>query len=126
MPEKSLCPCEGQTLDRYLQPTILAILADGPLHGYAIVERLAASPLLNGCKPDRPGVYRALNTMEDHGVVTHAWMPSENGPAKRLYELTSEGRVCLAKWAGTLDHYREGIAELVGMMRRASVLAQTH
>jgi DNA-binding PadR family transcriptional regulator len=113
-------------LDRHLQPTILAILADGPLHGYAVVERLAQSPLMNGCKPDRPGVYRALNAMERQGVVTYAWTPSNNGPAKRPYELTSEGRACLGKWVTTLDHYRQGIGELVAMMRRASASAEAN
>ena len=126
MPDKPSCPCEGQTLDRHLQPTVLAILTEGPLHGYAIVERLAAWPLLNGCKPDRPGVYRALNTMEDQGVVTHAWMPSKNGPAKRLYELTSEGKVCLTQWTATLDRYRQGIGDLVAMMRQAAAHVKAH
>ena len=119
MPKKPSCPCEGQTLDRHLQPTILAILAEGPLHGYAIVDRLARSPLLNGNTPDRPGVYRALNLMEDQGLVTPAWTPSESGPAKRLYKLTSEAKTCLAKWTTTLDHYRQGISELVAMLRGA-------
>jgi DNA-binding PadR family transcriptional regulator len=120
MPDEPSCPCEGQTLDRHLQPTILAILTEGPLHGYAIVERLARSPLMNGCKPDRPGVYRALNTMEDQGVVTHTWTPSQNGPSKRLYDLTSKGRTCLTKWTATLDRYRQEIAELIAMMKRAA------
>ena len=43
MPDKPSCPCEGQTLDRHLQPTILAVLAEGPLHGAAradVVEPL--------------------------------------------------------------------------------------
>ena len=126
MADKPSCPCEGQTLDRHLQPTILAILVEGPLHGYAIVDRLARSPLTNGCKPDRPGVYRALNTMEDHRLVSHAWTLSESGPAKRLYELTSEGRTCLTKWTATLDRYRKGIGELVAMLRQAVTLSEAH
>lgn len=120
MSNKRSCPCEGRTLERYLRPTILAILAEGPLHGYAIVERLASSPLMKGCKPDRPGVYRALNAMDDQGVVGHAWMSSENGPAKRLCKLTSEGMTCLTKWIATLDQYRHGIGDLVAMMRQAT------
>ncbi len=28
------CPCEGSTLDKLVQPAILTILSDGPLHGY--------------------------------------------------------------------------------------------
>ena len=119
MPKKPLCPCEGRTLDRHLRPTILAILAEAPLHGYAIVEQLARSPLMNGCKPDRPGVYRALDAMDKQGVVAHAWSPSQSGPAKRLYKLTPAGRTCLRKWTATLDNYRQGLDALVTTLREA-------
>jgi DNA-binding PadR family transcriptional regulator len=125
MPDKPSCPCEGQTLDRHLQPTILAILAKGSLHGYAIVDQLARSPLMNGCKPDRPGVYRALNAMDKQGVVTHAWSPSQSGPAKRLYELTPAGRTCLRKWTTTLDDYRQRIDALVTTLRDAVAAIST-
>ena len=64
--------------------------------------------------------------MEDQGLVTHAWTPSENGPAKRLYELNSEGRTCLTKWTATLDRYRQGIGELVTMMRQATARTEPH
>jgi len=120
MPEEPSCPCEGQALDRHLQPTILAVLAEGPLHGYAIVERLAQSPRVNGCRPDRSGVYRALNSMEDQGVVTHTWTPSQSGPSKRRYDLTSKGRTCLTKWITAVDRYRQGIGELIAMIKRAA------
>ena len=120
MPEEPSCACEGRTLDRHLQPTILAILTEGPLHGYPIVERLARSPLMSGCKPDRPGVYRALNSMEHQGVVTHTWTPSQSGPSKRLHNPTSEGTTCLTKWTATLDRYRQGIGELLATMQPAA------
>ena len=55
MASRPSCPCEGRTLDRHLQPTILAYLADGPEHGYAMADRLSGSPLMNGGRPDRPG-----------------------------------------------------------------------
>ena len=91
MPPRTTCPCEGGTFDRHLQPTILAYLADGPEHGYALADRLSGSPLMNGCRPDRPGVYRALVAMEGQGLVRHVVTASESGPAKRLYRLTLIG-----------------------------------
>ncbi len=43
MPQPT-CPCEGQTLDRHLQPTMLGFLCNGPLHGYALVKLLIDAP----------------------------------------------------------------------------------
>lgn len=120
MPSKPRCPCEGGTLDRHLQPTILAYLADGPEHGYALADRLSRSPLTNGCRPDRPGVYRSLVAMERQGLVKHVVTASQSGPAKRLYRLTPAGKVCLRKWTETLARYQKGIRKLVALMRAAN------
>ena len=120
MSDKPFCPCEGRTLDRHLQPTILAYLADGPEHGYALAGRLGGSPLMNGCRPDRPGVYRSLVAMEGQGLVKHVVATSESGPAKHLYRLTPTGKVCLGKWIHTLEHYQEGLGKLIAMMREAN------
>ena len=120
MSSRPSCPCEGRTLDRHLQPTILAYLADGPEHGYALADRLSGSPVMNGCSPDRPGVYRSLVALEGRGIVKHVVTTSENGPAKRLYRLTPAGKACLGKWIDTLERYQEGIGRLVAMMREAN------
>ena len=120
MPSRPLCPCESRTLDRHLQPTILAYLADGPEHGYALADRLSGSPLMNGRRPDRPGVYRSLVAMEGQGLVKHVVAASHSGPAKRLYRLTRTGEVRLGKWINTLERYQEGIGRLLAMMREAN------
>ena len=121
MPSKRTCACEGHTLDRLLQPAVLAILADGALHGYALVERLKESPTMRGSKPNDTGVYRLLNVLEQQGLVTHQLEDSELGPARRVFALTESGRVCLGKWVGTLDKYQAAIADLVVTMRAANV-----
>ena len=46
------CACEGPTLDRLIQPTVMAMLAAGPLHRYALVEQLEISPLMKGSRPN--------------------------------------------------------------------------
>jgi DNA-binding PadR family transcriptional regulator len=97
----------------------MALLAEGPQHGYALVERLKDSPLMQGTKPNDTGVYRLLAALEDQGLVTHQLAASEIGPGKRVYELTTLGRECLTKWINTLDGYHRAVAELVEMMRKA-------
>ena len=120
MASERTCACEGQTLDRLLQPTVMAILSRGPLHGYALVDRLKDSPLMKGSKPDGTGVYRLLGTLETLGLVTHCLADSDLGPSKRVFELTDAGRVCLNKWICTLEDYRQGIDQLIQMVREAT------
>ena len=117
------CACDGRTLDRLLQPAVMAWLVEGPIHGYALVEKLKDSPLMQGCTPDRMGVYRLLTRLEDQGMVRHAWSDSNEGPSKRLYELTPAGQQCLKKWIETLERYQQDIGSLVAIMRKAATAA---
>jgi poly-beta-hydroxybutyrate-responsive repressor len=107
------------TLAKLLQPAILTVLAEGELHGYRIVERLADMPVLSGSPPDSTGVYRFLRSMEGRGLLTSSWDTSSRGPAKRLYRLTGDGRKCLARWVKTLTQYCHEIDDLLGLSRHA-------
>lgn len=116
------CPCSGRNLDKLIQPAILAILAAKALHGYRIVQSLADMPMFKGHEPDNTGVYRFLNAMEERGLLTSAWDLSSSGPAKKLFDLTGNGRQCLAKWVTTLGEYRRQIGELLEHLQRAAVM----
>jgi len=113
------CPCTGGTLDKLIQPAILAVLAKGPLHGYKLAERIGRMPLFRGQKPDLSGVYRALKAMESQDFVVSSWDLSENGPAKKSYRLTEAGEHCLFRWIETLEQYRRGITGLLKTARAA-------
>ncbi len=101
----------------------MALLADGPQHGYALVQRLSESPLLDGTKPDDTGVYRLLDALERQRLVRHEVEESELGPSKRVYQLTPSGKTCLRKWINTLDNYQRAIASLVAMMKESQPMA---
>ena len=58
MPEK--CPCKGDYLDKLIQPSILALLCEGPAYGLELLHELDRRGLANGA--DSAGVYRALKT----------------------------------------------------------------
>ena len=107
------CPCSGKTLARLIQPAVMAVLADEPLHGYVIVQRLATLSMFRDHGPDITGVYRLLKGMEKKGLVTSTWEPAASGPAKRCYALTPEGRACLGRWITTLRTYREAVGDLL-------------
>jgi DNA-binding PadR family transcriptional regulator len=54
-------------------------------------------------------LYRVLRGLEEDGLVTSRWEAGEPGPAKRIYELTDEGRRLLDEWATALRGSRERI-----------------
>ncbi len=92
-------PPPGALPKNFLRPCLLLLLREHPAHGYDLLERLR--PL--GFSRDDPGrLYRALRALEADGLVRSAWEPSENGPARRSYELTRPGMEALHEAAQSL------------------------
>jgi len=120
--ELSGCPCTGGTLDRLIQPAILVVLAEGPLHGYRLAGRIGAMPGWAGQKPDVSGIYRFLKAMQRKGLVVCSWDLSDTGPAKKSYQITPAGRRCLRRWIKTLQEHRAAIAALLKTARKAARL----
>jgi DNA-binding PadR family transcriptional regulator len=119
MLELSTCPCAGNTLDRLVQPAILTVLAQGPLHGYRVAEQISQRLALGDQKPDMSGIYRFLKVMEEKGLAAASWDLPHGGPPRKCYEITPLGERCLAQWIETLERYRDGINELLRAARTA-------
>jgi len=84
-------------VERFVEPSILLLLRERPLHGYELIERL---PELAGeGRIDVGNLYRLLRALEAEGLVSSEWSAELPGPAKRTYELTPEGRRLLDRWA---------------------------
>lgn len=83
----------------YLRPALLLLLGEGTSHGYELLEQLTT---LGVERPDPGRVYRCLRAMDEDGLVQSSWAPSSNGPARRTYELTGEGRDWLDVLSGSL------------------------
>lgn len=120
MPEISIqedifnnCPCAGATLDKLLQPAVLAILAKESMHGYELARRIGEIPDFLDSPPDVSGIYRLLKTLEARGMVVADWDTTQMSRAKRLYTITENGRHCLELWHQTLQNYRKAIDSLL-------------
>ena len=113
------CPCSGGTLDKLIQPAILAVLSETPSHGYRIAEKIRDMPNFFEQKPDVSGVYRFLKSMESKELVVSSWDTPGTGHAKRLFEITPAGRACLARWVDTLEDYLAAITALLDVARAA-------
>jgi DNA-binding PadR family transcriptional regulator len=84
----------AETLKGHLDALLLATLAAGPLHGYAVIEALHAG---SAGQIDLPTgtVYPALHRLERAGLVSSAWSVV-HGRRRRTYDLTPAGRRALA------------------------------
>jgi len=88
-------------VERFVEPSILLLLRERPLHGYELIERL---PELAGeGRIDVGNLYRLLRALEAEGLVSSEWSAELPGPAKRTYELSPEGRRLLDRWAEALQ-----------------------
>jgi DNA-binding PadR family transcriptional regulator len=107
--DKAKCSCKGFNLDKLLQPRILQILNEGKNHGYGIVQALESTPLFREERADTAGIYRALSTLQERGLVEFEWILETSGPAKKQYMITADGKHCLENWIQTLGEYRAGL-----------------
>ena len=76
---------------------ILGLLSHEPMTGYDIKKRIDAS-LKYFWSASFGSIYPALADLEKKKYVTKQNMPNEKGREKIIYEITEEGRQCLAQW----------------------------
>jgi DNA-binding PadR family transcriptional regulator len=115
----SNCPCAGTTLDKLIQPAMLAILAKGPLHGYELARQVGEIPHFLDEAPDVSGVYRMLKSLESRGMVTSDWDMSQSGRPKRLFTITEAGGRCLEHWNITLQKHHKAVGSLLKVTQKA-------
>ena len=97
-------------VERFVEPSLLLLLRERPLHGYELLERI---PELGEGRVDIGNLYRLLRRLEDEGLVRSEWSADLPGPAKRTYELTAEGRRLLDRWAEALRDAQQTIGKFV-------------
>jgi PadR family transcriptional regulator, regulatory protein PadR len=103
----------GEALKGHLDLLLLAILADGPAHGYAVIEALRSR---SGGKFDLPEgtIYPALHRLESQGLLQSAW--SDDAPRrKRIYQLTPKGRQALASRQDEWKQFSKAVNATVGI-----------
>jgi PadR family transcriptional regulator PadR len=97
------------THHRWMEPFVLALLAGGSAHGYAIVGELADIGITTGAV-DVGQVYRTLRDLEEAGQVRSTWLTG-TGAARRDYELTEAGLTALDEWAAVMKERARLVAE---------------
>ncbi len=86
---------------RLVEPALLAFLQHENMHGYALLDKLETIGL-SGINPSV--VYRILRDFEEIGLVISDWEEEKTqGPPRRIYTLTDEGRAALARAKASLQ-----------------------
>ena len=109
MSEKSDLP-QG-TLDLL----ILKIVALGPVHGYAIAQRMEQVSR-SVVQVPQGSLYPALHRLENRGLLAADWKESETGRAAKFYRLTRKGRTQLETEAASWER----LTEAVGLILKLS------
>ncbi|HOD49913.1 MAG TPA: PadR family transcriptional regulator [Candidatus Hydrogenedentes bacterium] len=119
--KQSHCPCSGATLDHFLRPAVMAVLARAPagLHAYVISQHLRDAAIISDSPPDAMGLDRVLKAMEKEGYFRSDWDTEGSSPAKRVYALTEEGWNCLQRWKNTLDAHSRNLEQTVTFIERS-------
>jgi len=108
-------------LKGHLDMIVLAALAAGPAHGYAVIEEIRRR---SGRAFDLPEgtVYPALHRLEQAGLLASRWVTAESGRRRRVYALTRRGERALAErraiWRQFSDAIR-GVLKPTGRSRTA-------
>ena len=70
---------------------ILKVGTLGPIHGYAIAQRLQQISR-DALQVQQGSLYPALHRLENKGFLTAEWKESETGREAKFYRLTAKGR----------------------------------
>lgn len=91
---------------------ILKVLARGPLHGYAVAERIQQ---LSGdvLSVGEGSLYPALYRLQDRDWITSEWGQSDKNRRARYYALTKAGRKQLDAEAADWQRMMLAIARIM-------------
>jgi DNA-binding PadR family transcriptional regulator len=99
---------KGQALKGHLDLLLLAALADGAKHGYAVIDALRERSS-NGFDLPEGTVYPALHRLEKAGLLSSEWS-EVGGRDRRTYRLTTSGTAALGDQRRAWDEFSNAVA----------------
>lgn len=86
-----MSPSRSDLLQGTLDLLILQVVSLGPLHGYAIAQRLQQISR-DVLQVQQGSLYPALHRLEARGWLKAVWKATDTGRDAKFYELTRVGR----------------------------------
>jgi PadR family transcriptional regulator PadR len=103
---------------RYIEASLLLLLAGRNAHGWELSERLKDVFPLPGSLPDVSTVYRVLADLEAQGAVSSELTPGDGG-GRKVYELTEVGWDLLGFWEAQFTEEQLGLVKLLKVFKQA-------
>lgn len=106
--------CKGKAPDikRFMEISLLLLLAQEKSHGYTLAERLTDFGFSNE-EFNIGTLYRTLRKMEKDNYVTSKWFEGGQGPRKRVYQITESGKDALAQLIEVIKNRKKRIEKLI-------------
>jgi PadR family transcriptional regulator, regulatory protein PadR len=91
---------------------VLALLRDGgEQYGFDLVRQLAAADEL---VTSEGTIYPLLTRLRQEGLVATTWRESPQGPPRRYYEITREGKTALETFIEQWVRFRSAVDRMLG------------
>ena len=103
---------ENELLKGNTPTLVLAVLRNGPLHGYAIareIERRSENAL--GCKEGT--LYPALRALESDGLISGEWLREDGVRERKVYSLTPSGTKALEQRARMWEKFAAAVERVI-------------
>ncbi|ABR31081.1 PadR family transcriptional regulator [Thermosipho melanesiensis] len=81
----------GKYRKKFIEPFVLLIIAENPMHGYEIANKLFEYGIELTGLGQMGNIYRILSKLESEGFVISKWDNSSQGPSKKIYYITKKG-----------------------------------
>ena len=91
---------------------ILEVLSEGPLHGWAISQRIRERSK-DALQVNQGTLYPALHRLEEDGILRATWMRSDTQRRVKAYELTRPGERRLLQERSSWRRYTSAIGLVV-------------
>ena len=100
---------------RLIEPALLAFLNEEKMHGYGLLEKIS----MLGLDSINPSVvYRILREYEEIGLVQSEWDEEKTqGPPRRVYKITEEGKNALLRAELSLQETADRIEMVLRSIR---------
>ncbi len=100
---------KAEFLKGTLDMLILKVVALGPIHGYAISQRIQMISK-DFLQVQQGSLYPALHRLEDRGWLQAEWKATETGREAKFYTLTRKGRRQLAAEVRNWEQISDAVA----------------
>ncbi len=107
-------PAKSDLPQGTLDLLILKVVALGPVHGYAIAQRLQQVSR-DVVQVPEGSLYPALHRLENRGLLDAGWRQTETGREAKFYRLTRKGRKQLQSEAASWQRLTEAIGLILNL-----------